>query len=187
MRQTEVSLAAVGFSVWVPHDVYQTPPAISLIATLSSGANLTYSVQGTGDDISSAASRFAGWSQTASTAVTITDIGPPARGGTHGLSAADYVLVLNGPDGSAPGLQGYAYAVTSITDGTHYVITSPNSRTFTGEVQIITARVFNNPQLTALAANGQGSWAFPVKGSRLVLSTWAAGVASLVVLQGENK
>lgn len=187
MRQTEVSLNAIANSSWILHDVYQTPPAISLIVSLSSGANLTYSVQGTGDDLSSAAARFAGISQAANT-ITLTDIGPPSRLGTHGLSVGDYVMVLNGPDGSAPGAQGFAYSVAGVTDGTHYTLTSPNARALAGgEVQIITARVFNNPALAGLVAKGQGQWAFPVKASRLVVSAYAAGVVSLTVLQGENK
>jgi hypothetical protein len=127
-----------------------------------------------------------GFSQTAF-AITVTDTGPPARLGTHGLSAGDYVLLLNGPDGVGPGSQGVAYSVTSVTDSTHYVLTSLNSRSLIGEAQAITARVFVNPIMNALVAKGQGQWAFPVKGSRLIVSAWAAGVVSLIVLQGENK
>ncbi len=190
MRQTEVSLSAVGFSAWVPHDVYQTPPAISLICTPSSGANLTYSVQGTGDDVSPNAVRYVGWSQTANT-ITVTDVGPPARGGTHGLSVGDFVLLLNGPDGVGPGGQGVAYSVATVVDAQHYTLTSANSKTAQGEAQAVTARVFVNPLInavTGVGAKAQAQWGYPVKASRLVVSAvTVAGVVSLVVLQGENK
>lgn len=181
MRQTEVSLSAAAKSEWVLHDIYQTPPAISLIATLSSGAVLTYSVQGTGDNLSSDAARSINFSQTTTT-ITVTDSGPLSRSGTHGLSVNDYVALLGGPDGALT-----EYSVASVVNSTTYTVTSATSRTASGVAQVISARVFNHAVLNALTANAQNQWAYPVKGSRLVVSAYTSGVASLTVLQGENK
>lgn len=180
MRQTEVSLNAIGNSVWIPHDIYQTPVGITLAGFISSGAVLTWAVQGTCDDISTGAARGVVISQT-TTVITVTDLGPPSRLGTHGLSVGDDVTIIGtgitGVDGE--------YAVTSVVSSTQYTVTSGISQSKASSVgRVITARVFTHPILTGQNGRAQNNWSYPVKGSRLVVTAYTSGVSSLEVLQG---
>lgn len=179
MRLTEVSLAALGNSPWIPHDTYQTPVGITLAGFISSGAVLTWAVQGTCDDVSSGAARPVFISQAANT-VTITDLGPPSRLGTHGLSVGDDVTI----QGSGIGIDG-EYGVATVVSATQYTVQSIVSQAKTSSVgKVISARVFPHAVLTNQNGRNQSQWGYPVKASRLVVTAYTGGVASLEVLQG---
>jgi hypothetical protein len=180
MRPQEVSLDANGNSSWVQHDYYQTPPAITLAGSVSSGASLTWGVQATADDAAVTSKRQVTISQ-AGTVITVTDLGPTTRLGTHGLSVGDYVNLMGT---SQNGVNG-EFSVATVVSATQYTLTSPVNQNITLLVAFaVTCRVFAHPQLTGEVGRAQGSWAFPVRASRLVVSNWVSGVASLEVLQG---
>lgn len=176
----QVFLNAVGFSPWIIHDTEQSPPAITLAGFVSSGATLTWGVQYTCDDLSNNANRNVGWSQT-TTVITVTDTGPIGGFGNHGLSVGDYVTLFQGPDG---GNLGTEYPVTTVVSANQYTLTSVNSRSATGLGSVITARQFPHATLNALTARMTGNYGFPVKGSKLVVTAYTSGVASLEALQG---
>lgn len=180
MRITEVSLSAAGQSKWIPHDYWQTPPAITLAGFVSSGANLTWAVQYTCDDVGPGGLRPVSVSQS-TTVLTVVDSGPPSRGGTHGLSVGDYVNIqgtgLAGVDGE--------YSVATVVSGTQYTVTSGTSQTIAlTQAQVISARVITHATLTGQVGRATGNYAFPVRASRLQITAYTSGTASLGVLQG---
>ena len=180
MRPQEVSLGGLGVSAWVQHDYYQSPPVITLAGSISSGGVLTWAVQGTADDPATTSARDVFVSQ-AGTVITVTDAGPPTRLGTHGLSVGDYVSLIGT---SQAGVKG-EYAVASVLSATQYTLTSAVSQAISGLVcQAITCRVFQHPTLTGETARAVGSWTFPIRASRLSVTAWTSGIASLEVLQG---
>ena len=180
MRPQEVSLGALGVSAWVQHDYYQTPPAITLAGSISSGAVLTWAVQATADDPATPSDRDVFISQS-TTVITVTDPGPSTRLGTHGLSVGDYVSLIGT---SHAGVKG-EYTVASVISPTQYTLTSAVSQTISGLVcQAITCRVFTHPSLTGQTGRNQGSWAFPVRASRLNVTAYTSGIVSLEIIQG---
>lgn len=180
MRVTQVSLAAVAISPWIPHDYYQTPANIGLAGFISSGATLTYSVQFTLDDLG-AAGRQVTVSQS-TTVVTVTDNGPPGNNATHGLSVGDYVRITG--TGIA-GLDGEYVSVTTIVNATQYTVTSGTSQTITAiPATVLTARVFTHAVLTGQTTRATGSYTVATRGSRLNVTAYTSGTATLEVLQG---
>lgn len=181
MRPVEISLAANGNSAWAAQDYYQTPPAITLAGSISSGASLTWTVQGTADDPSGPTETREVTISQAGTVITVTDVGPASRLGTHGLSVGDYVNILGT---SQNGVKG-EYSVATVVSTTQYTVTSLVNQNITLlAAKVITARVFNHPALLNQTVRSQGQWAFPVRASRLQVTNYVSGVVSLVVLQG---
>lgn len=180
MRITEVSVAAVAASAWIPVDYWQTPPAIGLAGFISSGAVLTWAVQYTYDDIGSGGVRPIRLSQ-ATTVITVVDSGPSSRNGTHGLSVGDDVTIIGtglaGVDGE--------YAVATVVSATSYTVTSGTSQTVANTpAQVVSARVFTHSVLTGKTARADGSLLVPVRGVRLNVTAYTSGTASLEVVQG---
>lgn len=176
----QLSLAGNGNTTWIPHDYYQTPPAITLAGYVSSGAVLTWAVQYTVDDIGAEGRRSVVVSQ-ATTVITVTDFGPANSGGNHGLSVGDYVSIqgtgLAGVDGE--------YNVATVVSATQYTVTSGTSQTVAAtNAFVVTARVFTHATLTGQTGRLTGNYAFPVRGSRLVVTGFTSGVAVLQVMQG---
>jgi hypothetical protein len=181
MRVTQVSLAAQAISLWIQHDYYQTPANIGLAFFVSSGATLTASVQFTLDDLGSGGARAVTVSQS-TTVVTVTDNGPPGNGGTHGLSVGDYVRIFG--TGIA-GLDGEYFAVASFVSATQYTVTSGTSQTVAATpAQVVTARVFTHAVLTGQTARATGNYTIATRGSRLNVTAYTSGTATLEVLQG---
>jgi hypothetical protein len=182
MRVTQVSLVSATQSSWIPHDYYQTPANIGLAGFISSGATLTYGVQFTLDDLGPGAERQVLTSQS-TTVVTVTDNGPPGNGGTHGLSVGDYVRLYG--TGIA-GLDGEYVSVATIVSATQYTLTSLTSQTVSPAVpaKVITARVFTHAVLTAQTTRATGNYTVATRGSRLNVTAYTSGTATLEVLQG---
>jgi hypothetical protein len=179
VRVTQVSLASQTISPWIPHDYYQTPANIGLAGFISSGATLTYSVQFTLDDLG--ASRAVTISQS-TTVITVTDTGPPGNGGTHGLSVGDYVRIFGT---GLVGVDGEYVSVATIVSATQYTVTSGTSQTVVATpAQVVTARVFTHAVLTGQTARATGNYTVATRGSRLNVTAYTSGTATLEVLQG---
>ena len=183
MRVTQVSLAAVAISPWIPHDYYQTPANIGLAFFVSSGATLTASVQFTLDDLSAGSAGRQVLASQSTTVVTVTDNGPPGNGGTHGLSVGDYVRLYGT---NIAGLDGEYFAVATIVSATQYTLTSGTSQTVSPAVPAfaLTARVFTHAVLTGQTARATGNYTVATRGSRLNVTAYTSGTATLEVLQG---
>jgi hypothetical protein len=178
MRITQQGLSAVGVAPWIPHDTYQTPPAITLAGFVSSGANLTWGVQFTCDDVSPNAARLVLLSQT-TTVITITDNGYDGNG--HGLSVGDSVTIQGSGYANIDG----SYSVTSVTSASVYTLTSLVSQSAnSNQAQVITARVFTHAVLTGENGRAVSNYAWPVKASRLQVTAYVSGRAYLEVVQG---
>lgn len=178
MRTTQKSLGGNGTSPWINHDYYQIPFNVTLAGFVSNGANLTWGVQYTLDPLDSDDARAVGISQT-TTVITVTDNGVSGVG--HGLLAGDDVTLIgtgiNGIDGE--------WAVQTVPTAFTYTLTSGVSQAkVSTNGQAITARVFAHAVLTGQITRLISNYAWPVKASRLVVSNWVAGVATLEVLQG---
>lgn len=180
MRITEVSLSAAGSSRWIPHDYWQTPPAITLAGSVNSGGTLTWEVQYTCDDIGPGGLRQVSLSQTGTT-ITVIDSGPPTRNGVHGMTNGDYVSIqgtgIVGVDGE--------YVLGSVLGPTSYSVISGISQTVPQTVaQVITARVFTHSTLVGQNGRQVGNYQSPVRASRLTVTAYTNGTVSLEVLQG---
>lgn len=182
MRNQQVSLAANGNSAWLSHDYYQTPFNTTIAGFVSSGASLTWAVQFTPDDISTGASvaQRAVFISQSTTVITVTDNGPPGNGNTHGLLVGDYVRIINS---GLPNVDG-EYAVATFVSATQYTLTSAFSQTVSGNAFVASGRVFTHSVLTGQTARNISNYAFPVRGSRLVVSSYVSGTATLEVYQG---
>lgn len=209
MRPTQVSLSAAGYSPWIQLDYFQTPFCASVAAICSGTVNLTYNGQYTIDDTFAdpgPGSGGVGWyrpvqiSQT-TTVITVTDAGPPGNGGTHGLSAGDYVRLVGTAGFTAGGVAGNVdgdYNVASVTNATTYTLTSGTSQSFTGGPgsRASSARIWTFSGMSAVVGGTTArtivsipgaTVAGPVTGVRLYLSAWVSGTCALTVLQGMSK
>lgn len=190
MRPVQISANAIatsglyGASVWCPLDQSQLNFAVSLGVSISTGGVANYTVQHTFDDLSQTAVRNVLISQ-AGVAITVNDVGPRNGDGTHGLSVGDYVHLFDtgiGVDGE--------YTVQSVPSATSYTVNSSVSQTATGSpiTKALTARVFPHATLASQTARGDGNYAFPVTGTRLLLnSITAPAVVTLMVNQGVGR
>lgn len=184
----QIALSANGNSLWVQHDTYQTPPAITLAGFVSSTAVLTWAVQFTCDDIGPGApSRSIQVSQT-TTVITVTDSGPPLKttfGAPdaalgHGLSPGDWYKIVGTGVANLDG----EYAVVTVPTATTLTLTSLVSQSASGVGFGVGARVFTHSVLTGQTARAVSNYVFPVRASRLVVSGYTSGVAFLEFLQG---
>lgn len=187
-RIPQVALAGNGSSLWVNHDTYQTPPAITLAGFVTPAAVLTWAVQYTCDDIGPGALRPVQLSQT-TTVITVTDSGPNLLSASgialapfgHGLSVGDWYKLQGTGIANVDG----EYAVTTVPTPNTLTLTSLVSQTVSSSIgQAVSARVFPHATLTGQTARATGNYAFPVKASRLVVSGYTSGTAFLEVLQG---
>ncbi len=173
MKSKIVSLSSVGVTPWVPLDYRQNPFSVSLGVDLDSAASgITYTVQHTFDD---PGKKIVPASITRSgTTVTVTFLS------AHDLNTGDSIIVegsgVNGMDG---------YFTVTVSTTTVLTYTSSISGTATGnlDTRIVTFRVFPHATLAAQTAAGDGNYAFPVQATRLNVTAYSAGKASLIVNQ----
>lgn len=182
MKTTQQSLTgATGVAPWLNVDYYQTPPAVTLAGFVSpAAANLAWAVQYTCDPLGPEAARDVEVVQTASTTITVKDIGPPNNGGTHGLLVGDYAKLFGTGNAGVDA----EFAVATVVDATHYTVVSLVNQTFSGAARVISARVFTHATLTGQATRQTGNFQFPVRACRLQLTAWVSGVAVLELIQG---
>lgn len=181
----QIALAAAGVSIWIPHDYWQTPPAITLAGFVSNGATLTWAVQYTCDDIYDR--RPIRISQT-TTVITVTDYGPNLKSAFgvadgpfgHGLVAGDWYKItgtgIAGVDGE--------YSVTTIVDANNITLTSAISQSVTAVATGQSGRVFTHAVLTGQNGRANSNYQFPIRASRLQITAYTSGTAYLEALQG---
>lgn len=188
MHSVAVDLAAAGNSPWIIVDWNATAFGVGLFATITSGANLTYKVQHTGDNNRRRTITIS----RSGTVATVTDV-------DHRLSVGDAVNIGNSGDanldsqvlatvgyGGTAANQPIAYDVASIVDANTYTYTVANTgNTASGMGTYgINYRVFDHPNMTGLVAKSDGNYAFPIRACRLKCTAWVSGKVDLMVIQG---
>lgn len=172
MRPVTVRKSAAGVSPWIPIDRLARDFQIGLAVKLSSGANLTYSVQHTLDDLHEFTEEFS-IARVAAVA-TVTRV-------NHGLSVGDWGQVRNAP---APFSK--EFEVASVVDADNFTYAVDNSGATSaahGTAQLHTGRVFPHSVLAAKVASQDGNYEFPPWACRLNVTAFVGGFADLTVLQ----
>lgn len=173
MRPTSVSVGSATFSTWIPLDSRNYNFQVGLAVGISSGASLTYSVQHTFDNFWENRTDRYSISRTTTTA-TVTKV-------AHGLTAADWISV----QGVAP-FNG-DFAVASVTDADTFTYTVANSGATSQGIgtgnYISTAHVFPHSVVAAKTTNVDGNYQFPPFATRLIISSYTSGTATLTVIQ----
>lgn len=171
MRPISVKVSAAANSAWIPVNEIQAMFGIGIGVSVTSGANLTYSVQHTFDDPT--ARRLVSISRTLTT-VTVTDT-------AHGLSVGDSVVVtgsgFTGGDGT--------FAIASVVDANTYTYTSGTSASSTGSDNtfVVSFRIYSHASLAAQTTRADGNYAFPIQAVRLAVTAYVSGTAEMIVLQ----
>jgi len=75
MRPIQKTLSAAGVSVWVPVDYRQAPFEIGIGVALTAGANLTYTVEHTFDNIQDSTATINAYQNAGLTSKTVSDDG----------------------------------------------------------------------------------------------------------------
>lgn len=189
MRPVKVTLNALGYSPWVPIDYLAAWFGIGVAVVLSEDANLTYTVQHTFDFDTLAADTQLITISRAGTTATVTDPGPHGVG--HGLTTGDSVIIRGSGSAvldSPPPVFGQGdvgWNVASTPSPTTYTYTVANSgpTTDSGNAKSLRLRVFPS-SLAAQTARGTATYNYPVRSIRLYVSSYTAGFADMMVLQG---
>lgn len=173
MRPISVRLAAVGNSAWLQLNRVAQSYWTSLGVSLSSGANLTYSVQHTTDDIHE---RFTEFSITRSTTTATIKLAG------HGLSVNDWVMGV----GIGAPFEG-EFAVASVSDADTLTITVADaglSARVNGALH--KARVVTHDILAGKQVSAESNYSFSPIACRLAVTAHTAGTADLKVVQGRG-
>jgi hypothetical protein len=172
--QTILTQAALGNSAWAPTDYLEKPFAVSLGASISSGAVLTYKVQHTFDkpqDVRPVLSLVR-----AGTVVTVNDP-------DHRLSVGDSLNFMNTGDANLDGQQ----EVATVVDADNYTYNVSNTGLLVpariAHVRLVALRVYDHVQMTGLSARADGNYAFPVRAVRLKVTAYTSGKVDLAVTQ----
>jgi hypothetical protein len=191
MRPVSQVVAAAVAGPWIPIDYIESWFGVSLFVTLSEDASgITYTVDFTGDDTGTAGERPVSISRT-TTVATVTDPGPGAAPynystiAAHGLIVGDSVVIQGSGSANLDG----TFAVASTPTPTTYTYTVANSGATSdnGNAKVNALRVFPHTVLTAQTVRNFGTFNYPIRALRLRLSAWAAGQATLTVLQGQPR
>lgn len=165
-----------GPSPWLVVDYLQRPFVEGLFASLSFDNNaITYQVEHTPDNpnvtVPVSISR-------ATTVATLTRA-------AHGLVVGDSVTVINSGSANLDGV----YPVASVVDANNLTYTVANSGATAGAAtaQAALCRVFIDATLTAKTAKAYAANSVPVLASRINVTAWTAGTATLQVVQGHAR
>lgn len=171
MRPKRVTVGSQTVSPWIPLNRLQDPFNVALAVTLSSGASLTFKVQHSFDDPQETYACSITRSTTTAT-VTLTD---------HGLVANDSVTVV----GAGAPLDG-TFTVASVVDANSFTYTVANSGVAISAPgsKLVKHRVFDHETMVGKTANEDGNFAFAVAATRLNVTAYTSGKATLTVLQG---
>lgn len=176
--RTLLSAAAAGNSAWAPTNYLQKPFSVSLGASITSGAVLTYKVQHTFDDPQKV--RPITSLVRAGTVATVVDP-------DHRLSVGDSLNVMNTGDAN---LDGSSIDVASVVDANTYTYTVANTGILVPaapwNVRIVSLRVFDHAQMTGLSARADGNYAFPIGACRIKVTAYTSGKVDLEVTQGRE-
>ena len=175
MRPVTVEVSAVGFSSWIPLDFRLVPFSVTLDVQLSDGANLTYTVEYTDDDVFDVIKPPVALSR-AATVAALTFPSP------HVLVPGDWIAVQ---DAGAPFDGDFAVAtVLSTTQVTYAVVAvgplTPARLTIVG---VRRGNVRPHGGLTAQTATAVGAFIAPVRACRLNVTALTLGEAKMTVIQ----
>lgn len=171
MRPVAVSLSAAGASPWVPVAYNQNSFALGLGVVLTSGANLTYSVDHTFDELAPVTPISI--SRTTTTA-TVTHL-------AHGMTSNDSAIISGTQSSNLDGQQ-----TVTVVDANTYTYTVLNSGSTAAVGFAASARVFTHVTLAGLTTRTDGNYAFPVRAVRLRNSAYVSGTSTLIVLSGST-
>lgn len=172
MRPVTVRKSAAGFTPWIPLNRLAPDFRVGLAVKLSSGANLTYSVQHTLDDLHESSNSFS--LSRVGTAATVTKV-------NHGLSVGDWIQVINA---GVPFDGEFSVATVPTADTFTYTVANTGATSVAhGVATIHTGRVFAHSVLAAKTASQDGNYEFPPWACRLNISAFTGGFADLTVLQ----
>jgi hypothetical protein len=176
--RTLLTLAALGNSAWAPVNYLQKPFLVSLGASITSGASLTYKVQHTFDNPQLPRGVLS--LVRSGTVVTVNDV-------DHRLSVGDSLNVMNTGDAN---LDGSNLEVATVVDADNYTYNVSNTGILVPaapwNVRLVSLRVYDHPLMTALVARADGNYAFPVQACRLKTTVYASGKVDLEVTQGNR-
>ena len=194
MRPVRVYLNAAGYSQWVLLSYLESWFGATASVVLSSGANLTYSVQYAMDfdqvDPQNPIGRVS--ISRSGTTATVTDPGPYALG--HGLSTGDCVFVagsgsavLDSPTVPAFGTGPLGWTVTATGANTYtYTVANSGPTSDTGNAYVSRFRVFTHAVLASQTVRNTGTFNYPIRACRLYISSYTSGYADMTILQGIN-
>ncbi len=171
MKTTFVTVGAAGSSAWIPLDLNRLPFIVSLGATITSGASLTYKVQHTFDDLALQQQCSITRSTTTAT-LTLTD---------HGLTAGDSIIVENA---GAP-FDG-TYDIATVTNANVVTYTVANSGATASALgsTVIVLRCFDQSEIVSKTTKADSNYDFPASACRLTITSYSSGKVTLAVTQG---
>ena len=173
MRPVTQRLSSATFSPWIPINRYSSSFGVGLGVKLSSGANLTYSVQHTFDYFYNQRTDLSIARVTTTATVTMTN---------HGLSVGDWIQVNNSGSTALDGT--FAVATVTNADVFTYTVADSGAAASGGNTSIQTARVFNHADLAGETASGDGNYEFPPQAVRFIITSYTGGFADLTVISG---
>lgn len=172
MRPTFITLAAAGFSAWLPLDYLNNSFDTALGLSLSAGASLVASVQHTLDELNNYVLRSV---TRVTTTATVAET-------AHGLSVGDWVSVRNSGSSNLDG----NFAVASVPNANTYTYTVSNTGISAALPEVATARVFTHPSLLGRIARADGVYSYPVRAIRINHDSYTSGQSRLAVLQNKR-
>lgn len=178
MKPSVLTMAAAGASLWCPINQIQNSFGIGLGASVTSGANLTYSVQHTFDDTTSDRKIYGVTLARSGTTATITIP-------DHRLSVNDNLLVEGAGDANLNG----SFAVASVVDANNVTYTVSNTGAASGSINtsVITFRVYNHATMSGQTGRLDGNYAFAIQAIRLTITAYVSGKVDLTILQGMGR
>jgi len=171
MAQYRVTQSSAGNSKWLGLN-RQAVFSAGLAVTLSNGANLTYTVQHTFDDINKLVSC------TVSRVTTTATLTFPSN---HGLVVGDSLVIAGAP---AP-FKG-TFAVASVVSDTVVTFTVANSGETSGRLEVVPLRVFNHEFMVGKTTSDDGNYSAPATATRLAVTAYTSGEATFTVIQGTH-
>jgi hypothetical protein len=178
IKQTVTPTAAGGAAgPWIPLDYLQRPFNVGLFVSLSEDASgITYTVEHSPDNPNNIKGNTVASLSRTTTVATLT------MSLAHGLVTGDSVTIYNSGDANLDG----TYAVASTPTATSLTYTVANTGATAGSpyTQAVLMRVFPHDFMAGLTARADGNYAFPVMASRLHITAWTAGSATLELTQG---
>lgn len=174
-----LSMAAAGNSNWLPVNYWQKPFQVTVAASITAGAVLTYTVQHTSDDPQNA--RPITSLTRAGTVATVVDP-------DHRLSTGDSLTLQNSGD---PNLDVTSVDVTVVDANTYtYVVANTGILVPAApwNVRVVTLRAYphSDAALVGASTRKEGALTTPVQAVRLIVPTFTSGKVDLEVIQGSK-
>lgn len=177
MKPIVLTLAAAGSTLWAPINQIQNSFGIGLGASVTSGANLTYSVQHTFDDPTPDRVHLVTVTR-AGTVATVVDT-------DHRLSVNDNIVITGSGSTNLDG----SFAVASVVDANTYTYTVANTGATAGSVNTYCSsfRVYNHAVIVGQTGRIDGNYAFSIQAIRLTVTVFVSGKVDLTILQGMGR